>query len=68
VSLLLGGNGVATVMRGKNEATPFSPETTDWEPVARVPRKRPARYSTYGRRDNSDDDSSASIAWVAPDI
>ena len=32
--------------------------TTDWEPVASVPRNRPARNSTYGRRDNSDDESS----------
>src|SRR5580658_3088350 len=42
--------------------------TTDWEPVASVPRNRPARYSTYGRRDNSDDDSSESGGCVAPDI
>ena len=33
--------------------------TTDWEPVARVPRNRPARNSAYGRRESSDDESSA---------
>jgi hypothetical protein len=38
--------------------------TTDCEPVAKVPRKRPARKSKYGRRARSDeissDDSSGS--------
>ncbi len=43
--------------------------TTAWEPVASVPRNRPARNITYGRRVNSDDESSAgSGARVAAGI
>ena len=41
--------------------------TTDWQPVASVPRNRPARKSTYGRRVKSDD-KLGSGEWVVEGI
>ena len=43
---------------GGRSRTPPSAMTTAWEPVARVPRNRPARNSAYGRRAHSDGESS----------
>src|SRR5262249_313788 len=43
--------------------------TTAWDPVARVPRNRPVRKSTYGRRISSEDESSVgSDGWAVEDI